>query len=197
MTSKYRLTTVKSVVGIAAACLLLAIVAAPPAFAAAPWWQVSSSSTPTNMPPGGEGQIVVAATNLGDTEANGAAVPVRITDKLPRGMEAIAVSGSAGPGNFRSLLAGASVSCPASPLAPGTTSVSCTYEGALPPYEFLDVDIAVKVESDAPSGEDNEATVAGGEAPGVSVRRPVTVSGMPTPFGVENYELRPGPTRFS
>ena len=44
---------------------------------------------------------------------------------------------------------------------------------------------------DAVSGEETKSrSRAAGRCP-ASLRRPVTVSGAPTPFGVENYELKP------
>ncbi len=41
----------------------------------------------------------------------------------------------------------------------------------------------------AESGEVNEASVSGGEAQGASIKQSLKISGAPTPFGVENYEV--------
>ena len=57
-------------------------------------------------------------------------------------------------------------------------------------YSHIEVFVTVKVEG-AKSGEENEASVSGGGAPSASVQRPIVVSGEATPFGVEQYELRP------
>ena len=69
-----------------------------PAFAEgeAPWWHVVAQRAPTNLPPGGDGQVVVAATNLGDGEADGSAAPITVSDKLPPGIVAIGISGQVG-----------------------------------------------------------------------------------------------------
>ena len=152
------------------------------AFAEVPWWQMSSSSTPTNLPPGGEGQIVVAATNLGDAPVEGSVEPVRITDTLPPGLTATEISGGTSPFSFFSLHGPVECTQPAGP---------CVFEGTLPPYEQLSVIITVKVSVDAqPSGE-NEAKIIGGGAQSVSIGRPVVVSGAATTFGVGEYELSP------
>lgn len=69
--------------------VLLAIVVvvscagAAPAFAAEPWWHLTSGSRPTELPPGGEGTMVVQAVNLGDESTNGGLSSVSITDTLP------------------------------------------------------------------------------------------------------------------
>ena len=62
-----------------------------------PWWNVVASVAPTNLPPGGTGRIVVAATNLGDGEADGSSVPITVSDRLPAGIVAIGISSGAGP----------------------------------------------------------------------------------------------------
>ena len=41
------------------------------------------------------------------------------------------------------------------------------------------------------SGEEDEVSISGGEAPDVTIRKPLIVSGTPTPFGVEDYGLTP------
>ncbi len=125
--------------------------------------------------PGGEGQITVSASNLGDEAVNAATNTVTIVDRLPAALKASATAISGTEGAICTL-----------------SSLSCTFSGTLAPYERLQVTITMKaVALSAPSGEENEVTVTGGGAPPASLRRPVTVSGAPTPFGVENYELTP------
>jgi hypothetical protein len=161
--------------------LLAGLTGAPPAFAEAPWWHLASSSTPTNLPPGGEGRIVVTASNLGDAAVSGATVPVAITDKLPPGLTATGISGIAGVRGFRG-----SLEC-------SLPSLTCSFAGSelLPPYEQLEVVITVKIAAGASSGEQNEATVAGGEVPGALARQSIMVNGAPASFGVERYEVSP------
>jgi hypothetical protein len=151
------------------------------AAAAAPWWHLASSSVPTNLAPGGEGTIVLQATNLGDATVSGATTPVTISDKLPPGLSATAISGLNGIRGFRGKL---ECSLPA---------LTCTLTGpeGLPPYEQLEVSITVKVGPGASAGEVNEANVTGGEVPSASVTQQVMVSAPSAQFGIERYELAP------
>lgn len=140
-----------------------------------------------------DGQIVVIATNLGDFQASGAPVPVSISDQLPAGVEAVAVSA----------LAGEDPEVSPGPVSCVIETVSCTYttvekvnsEGVqevvpeiLPPFSHIEVLVDVKVNG-AASGVLNEASVSGGGAAHpASVSRPLTIGGA-TPFGVEDYGL--------
>ena len=151
------------------------------AFAASPWWHLTSGSRPTEVQPGGSGQIVVTASNLGDADANGGSEPVKITDKLPAGLSATGVEGfveEEKPGGGSERIA---LTCSSMPL-------QCSYAGILAPYRQLQVLIDVDAEPGASSGEVNEATVSGGEAPGVSASRGVLIGGG-MPFGLEAYEM--------
>jgi hypothetical protein len=162
-------------------CLFFATMGACPAFAESPWWHLAASATPTNLPPGGEGTIVVTASNVGDAAVSGSPAPVTIADVLPPGLTATAISGLVGIRGFRG------------PLECSLPALSCVLEGPepLPPYEQLEVSIAVKVSPGASGSEDNEATVTGGETPGASVRQPIVLSNAPAVFGVEKYEVKP------
>ena len=174
---------VKWVAGLVAGCVMVVVLSgAAPAMAAAPWWQVSSGALPTSLPPGGEGEITVDATNVGDGSVNGASDPVTVSDTPPAGLTATAITGSAGLFEEVSVLG---------PVSCHLASLSCTFEGRIPPFERLHVAIAVKVAEGAVSGLDNEASILGGEAPSAVVRQPVTVSSTPVAFGVEDYEMTP------
>jgi hypothetical protein len=174
------------------ACLFLAVIAAglvlslagsAPALAEAPWWHATTEVLPTDLPPGGEGRIIVAVSNLGDAAVNGAKSPVTITDKLPEGLRATGMSGQ--------LKNGSELKCSAA--EPPTPPLSCTFAGTLFPYERLAVTIRVKVEE--PPGTvvslPNEVTVEGGGAARVSSTQQLTVRGEPARFGVQGYELSP------
>jgi hypothetical protein len=133
------------------------------------------------------GLVVVTAVNLGDASANPETQPVTLTDKLPAGLEAVWIEGSAGETvGTRGL---------ANPLQCSLASLSCTFLGAheikqVAPYEPLQMRIAVnKIE--ARSGAVNEASVVGGGAPAARVKQSLTVSNAPIPFGVNTYEMRP------
>jgi hypothetical protein len=173
--------------------LLAALAGATPALAettGTPWWRVTSTTAPTNLPPGGEGQILLTAIDVGDGEVNATGDKVTVTDNLPPGLEAI-------PGGARgvagSLLAEGTTDFEPGPVACVThpESVTCTFEGPKPliPFVPLEVAINVKVAKSAVSGAEGEVTVAGGGAPKASIRQPVTVSSAETPFGVQSYEL--------
>ena len=156
---------------------------AAPAFAQAPWWQVSSEVVPTHLSPGAEGEIVIAVSNLGDAPVNAAKNPVTITDKLPAGLTATAISGT--------VKNGTEVKCPTEepPVAP----LSCSFEGTVYPYERLAVTIKVKV--DEPHGTvtslPDQVLVTGGGVGGAESVQYVTVNGEPAAFGVQVYELQP------
>jgi hypothetical protein len=179
--TKGKLMSVKRGVGVMAAGVLLVALAMPaPASAEGPWWRLSASARPTYLPPAGEGEIVVAASNFGDAEANGGVFPITIADKLPAGMTPIAIASRAGTlGGLGEL------EC--APLP----ALSCHFTGALQPYERLEVEITVDVPASAASGAENEVTVSGGGLPSTTTRQSLTVDGGAVPFGVENYELTP------
>ena len=138
-------------------CLLsLALASATPAFAEelpeAPWWHVNVGSRPTYLAPGGEGTVVVSATNLGDGEVEWrGGAPVILTDKLPKGVD------GDGNGLFRAGLRGTSVKESCS----GSSEVVCTVEGVLPPYQRLEAKI--KVRSGAGTGGLSRQGVRWGE----------------------------------
>ena len=70
-------------------------------------------------------------------------------------------------------------------------ALSCTLEDDLPPYRTIEMRIRVAVSASAEAGEVNRVAVTGGGAPTASLARPLVISSAPTPFGLEDYELRP------
>jgi hypothetical protein len=185
--TKGKLMGMKRGVGVvAASVLLMALASAAPAAAESPWWHVTSGAAPSNLPPGGEGDITVVATNLGDVDVQGENTPFTITDTLPAGLSATAVA-SYSRGSQFSLEEKHEAACSLS----SAHVVSCSFTTKVPTYETVEVVIAVHVASSAVSGEVNEATVVGGAAASVSGRQPITVDAQQTPFGVESYELTP------
>ncbi|HEY3829157.1 MAG TPA: hypothetical protein VGL57_08180 [Solirubrobacteraceae bacterium] len=173
---------VKRLAVLALGCLVLAAVGAAPVFAAGevPWWHVGATVAPTDLPAGGVGRVVVSATNLGDAEAVGSAVPITLSDKLPTGVVATGITSQAG-------LVGS--------LGPGECSlaaVSCTFSQNIPPYEQVVVELTVRVTEGAKSAL-NEEVVEGGGAARLASTRMFTVGAADatTPFGVESLELTP------
>lgn len=76
--------------------LAIPVVSAASASAEAlqPWFHLDSVARPGNLPPEGKGEIVVTAINVGDAGANGEAAPIKLTDRLPRGLKALLVEGN-------------------------------------------------------------------------------------------------------
>ena len=180
----------------------------------APWWQLTSSSRPSSLEPGGKGQIVVTAANLGDEFADGEASPITITDTLPAGVKVIPCSGgkqkagcgvegvSGEPSGLASEPASDTgnrgpVECPTE--AP-TQTFTCTFGGTyvregvttaktLPPYDQIELRIAVEVGGEPAPEELNQLSISGGLAPDASLKRAISI-GEPS-FGVSGYEVRP------
>lgn len=122
-----------------------------------------------------DGEIVLSAENLGDGEINGASTQLTIADKLPPGVSATSIEGTA-----------EKAAIAREPLHCSIASLSCTFSGTLAPFETLQAVVSVEV-SGAVSGEDNDATVTGGGAATASASQSLRISAEPTRFGVEQY----------
>jgi hypothetical protein len=177
---KGKLAFVRTAAAVALACTVVVVVDVAPAFAegAVPWWNVLGHASPSNLAPGSIGQIVVAANNLGDGEANGSLAPIVVSDKLPPGIVPIAINGFAGV---------------AGDLGTGECSleaVSCTFGQSIPPYLEATLELTVRVEPTAKSAV-NEVVAEGGGAARVRNSQPLTVGAAGTAFGVEAFEMTP------
>ena len=172
---------IRTVVAFVSVCAATAVVGVAPAFAEGevPWWNVIANAGPSNLPPGGTGEIVVTAVNLGDAEASGPDTPITVSDRLPSGIVPVGIEGSAG--TFGLLGSGA---C-------SLEGVSCTFNQGIPPYQAVTLILTVRVEQSAESGAVNEGIVEGGGASRVTSRQSLTVSAGTTPFGVEAFEMAP------
>ncbi len=143
------------------------------------------------------GKITLTASNIGDQLLNATeGTPVNIVDTLPVGLTATAVRGEAGPGRegegpelepYEEL--GTLTVCH---ILPGSQAreVECSYDGMLPPFQSIRVEIALAVASVAP-GAVNQATVTWPGSTPASVAQPVTANGAPTSFGLEDNEVTP------
>ena len=161
-----------------AAIGLVSIVGGATAQAQTPWWRISSETGPTSLTPGGEGVLVVRASNLGDAPIDSTIAPVVVSNALPHGIVATAISGSArGQG----------------PATCSIATLECTFTGRVNPFEPVRVAIKVKSESSSdPTGTlYGRSTVTGGGGATVSAPVPITVSASPSPFGLEAFELVP------
>ncbi len=202
------------IVGLVVLAVCLAFAGSASAKVAA--WHLHALSVPANLPPSGNGTIIVSASNLGDAEVNASRVPVKLIDKLPSNFEATSASFAAG---FIDQLFEIKTPC----AIPSPSVVECVFEGVLPEYERFEVEIAVKVPT-SPGLAENEMTVTGGESyscdevaggtgkytsdvcttegsgnfeeqfsgkalAGAIATQPLAVSGSSTSFGAEGYEL--------
>jgi hypothetical protein len=157
------------------------LVFAAGASAAAPWWQLDSVSMPANLARGGSGTLVLSASDLGTGAIEGSGAPVTLRAVLPAGLVATTTTTNRKSSVFGNGL----MSCE---VVSGSL-VECTFEGTLAPYQRLEVEIGVQVLQSAKSGESSTVTVlGGGAAAAVTLKRPIAVSGEPTPFGISNYE---------
>jgi hypothetical protein len=169
---------------------LLLVAGASPAFAGA-WWRLSSRAAPSSLPPGGKASIVVSATNVGDAGVNATTSAVTIKDTLPSSLEAIKITGK--PALRQAV---------AHEMTCHLDTLSCSSKSeTFPAFERLEVIIEVNVNPGTSTGEENRVEVQGGEQEGQpsaqmsgsSLSEPLTVSGQPTLFGVEEggYSLTP------
>jgi hypothetical protein len=156
-----------------ASAIMLALAGATPAFGQAGWWQIGSETVPANLPPGGQGEVIVVVSNLGDAPVDGGKEPVVITSELPPALTATAISV---PGGACSL-----------------ATLKCTFKNVVNPYELIWVLIKVKV-AEPPGPATSlpvKASVEGGEAQSTSRTLHVPVSSQPAGFGLEAYEMTP------
>jgi hypothetical protein len=115
--------------------------------------------------------VVLQLVNLGSGNAEGGASPIVITDTLPAGIEATAVSGGAECGLV------------------SVRFVRCEYHGGLIPFSGqIEVEIAVKVSGAVSGALVNEADAGGGGATSAWASESVTVSGAPATNGLEKLQ---------
>jgi hypothetical protein len=134
------------------------------------------------LQPGGSGRLILTITNIGDAPVDGTSTPVTVIDELPEGVEASGVEGFAGVKDASGPLACALDS---------SSKVTCTFEGALPSYEALEVEILVSLAGEPPVvGAPGKVTVSGGNAPTATAEQMIVVSPEPTPFGIEQFSAQ-------
>ncbi len=149
------------------------------AFAAVPVFTVNTISIPTNLPPGGEGRLLIEIDNLGDAPVLAGMSPIVIADKLPAGLTATAISGEE-----------EGAECDLATLRCEYRGTLQEYAGTLPPYGVIQVEITVKVEH-PPGAVLNEVSVSGGGAADTVTRETLSVSSPPSGFGFEKFKLVP------
>ncbi len=141
-----------------------------------------------------DGEVYVTAENLGDANVEGGESPVLFKDVLPKGLKAVAVTATKPEreGDFHKR---EPIPCSLSSSG-GVTTATCTVGKALAPfdklvpYDQIEMRIGVDVQAGAESEpQQNEVSISGGGAQPATLRRPVTISDAPVPFGVEDYEM--------
>jgi hypothetical protein len=127
---------------------------------------------------GGSGRLVLNLTNIGDAPLDATETPLTIEDELPEGAVATDAIGSAGVGDF------GSVEC----ALDSETHVTCTFEGTLPSYEAIEVEVFASLTGESPvAGAPGEVSVSGGNGPTVSAAQEIKVSPDPVPFGIQSF----------
>jgi hypothetical protein len=126
-----------------------------------------------------DGTMVVLAENVGDADVNGAKDPVAITDVVPPGLKAVAISAQVPEGAAINKF----IALPCT-----VSSLTCTFGETLPPYDQIEVRISVVVETERETGDD-VASASGGGAPSATSTHRVLIGPTPAPFGVEDYEM--------
>ncbi len=151
-----------------------------------PRWYLTTQSLPSILVPGEQGELMTTAENLGTAALHGSGVVV--VYKLPPGLTAEGTE--VGRGEF-SLIGNYEGYCSVEP-----SEVTCTFsqesieEYQDFPYYNLNVGVKFKVNAGATTGEVAEVQVSGGGATAASLKKPITVGNGPTPFGIEQYEMR-------
>ncbi len=153
------------------------------AHALAPRWRLEVRPAPRNLPPHGQAQIIVTATNMGDEATHG---PITIKDTLPAAL--------ALPEGVKSVLAfrsyfkapGSFFEC----KPEGEHTVSCPTETKVPPYEAVEMILSVNVQAASGTLID-QAQIEGGGAQPESSSRSLEVNEKPAPFGIERFEMTP------
>ena len=159
------------------ACLAAAGVAS--AQTPATWWRLNALAAPTLIPVHGEAQIIITASNLGDSDVNASAEPVTLTDELPAGVRPV---GTSDPG-------GCSIV---------SQTVTCTFRETVPPFQTLDNGRALDIVAQSENPREpllNMLAVHGGDTPPpAALQQPLRLQrseGEATPFGVQAFQLQP------
>ncbi|MGA7705628.1 MAG: hypothetical protein WB998_12115 [Solirubrobacteraceae bacterium] len=166
------LTTVGTVLA-----LTLTGASAASAYAQDPVWAVSSSSSPTNFAPGdetGDDKYVLTVVDTGGESDAGS--PIEVSDTLPAGITASAVSGE-------DLGNGHTLACKSTP------NPVCTYEGfEMASGDVLRIEVTVKVSAIVGPPVTNSVSVSGGGAATTAqAEDPTTISSSDAGFGISNF----------
>ncbi len=183
------------------------------ASATLPWWHISTNVRPANIPPGGEGTLIIQGVNLGNAPTSG---DVIVSDVVPEGMKIqeeevagevvpkvsfFAFSAQVGKfelgpqGIFKFLhacnVSAGAVTCETGPvegILEALSGIPGPYE--MQPYEDLELRIAVKDEGVA-QGARNVAQIKGGSAATQTLKRSSPIGAGAPSFGPEEFAMVP------
>ncbi|HET7054174.1 MAG TPA: hypothetical protein VFI09_09715 [Solirubrobacterales bacterium] len=139
------------------------------------------TATNTVLSQGGSGRLVLTLTNLGNAKLDATSSHVKIVDKLPEGAIATGVEAIAG---FQDK------SGPVQCAVEAPEEVICKFEGELPSFEAIEVEILTSLPGSPPvalGGAPGEVSVSGGNAPAASAPQTLNVSPDPVRFGIERF----------
>ncbi len=140
---------------------------------------ISGSAEAKILAAGGSGRLVLTATNIGDAPVDATDTPVEIVDELPDGIIATGFEAFAGTPE---------VPIPVDCTLESVTKVACLFEGELPPYEAIEIEIFGTLTGTPPAaGAPGKVTVFGGNAPPSTSSQTIKVSPEKTPFGFEVF----------
>jgi hypothetical protein len=150
---------------------------------AVPALSVNEPSTMKTLVEGGSGRLILTLTNLGNAPVDGTETPVTIVDELPGGVIAEGVEASAGWKDE---------SGPVDCAVEAADLVTCNFEGTLPPYEAIEIDVLASLTGSPPAtGAPGRVTVSGGNAPSKSIVQEIEVSPEEVRFGIERFSAQP------
>jgi hypothetical protein len=171
------LVTTASVVGAS-----FALVIAPASAATEkPRWSVATGSAPSVLPESGAATVNVTATNISSTTVDGGEAPVTIAIELPPGVQIASVSATAGLAAF--FARAAEVECKAT----GVSEALCRFPGKLPPYNRIEIEMAVSVGGAAAGTLEDHVVVGGGSSVETEASGNLTVGNAATAFGMESF----------
>jgi hypothetical protein len=160
--------------------------------AASPWWGLNTSARPATIPVGGQGTIVIRASNLGNALTSS---PSTVSATMPAGVSVQSVSFFVFP-FFKGVQ---NVGKTAGVCEKTVSTASCstakleelgTIPHGLNPYEYLELRVTVRDESVA-EGARFDAEVSGGGAVPLTHGSVLPIGESAVAFGAEQYSLVP------
>jgi hypothetical protein len=182
--------SVHGLVGVCVVVVLASLVVAGQASALTGIWAVRPVFAPAHFAPGASGELLVAATNIGDEPiVASAGEPLTVFAQLPAGVSATSISPDSRE-EFSGNVYGHHSQFPELGCEQATLTCRAT-EGALYPGETLQVVIKVTVANEPSPGSKVKLSVSGGGVSPASSEDALPVGSAPVGFGVEHFETVP------